>query len=258
MLIVITPTGTGAVNRHAVAPVEYMYNGDTAAVAVQYAYLPSWVVMGGNQEPSRIAAQTLYDAVVTRLRQQPPSTRPLLLVYGESLGSFGSEQIFTDANDIGVHADGVLWVGPTRANPLWRRFTAARDAGSPEWRPVYQHGRTVRFSTTGADLSPPKRRWTTPRVVYLQHPSDRSPGGRRTWRSRAPLGYATPGQTESRTGHRTCRSSRSSRPPSTPSSVATPRPATATSTPPNTPTPGHTSRHPPSGRRLTPPAYAHS
>jgi uncharacterized membrane protein len=172
VLIVITPTGTGAVNRHGVAPIEFMYNGDTAAVAVQYSYLPSWVVMGGNQEPARIAARALHDAVVTRLQRQPPATRPALLIYGESLGSFGSEQIFTDPTDIGMHADGVLWVGPTRANPLWRRFTAARDEGSPEWRPVYQHGRTVRFATNGADLSHPKGRWTTPRVVYLQHPSD--------------------------------------------------------------------------------------
>lgn len=172
VLIVITPTGTGSVNRHAVAPVEYMYRGDTAAVAVQYSYLPSWLVMGGNQDRATITASALFDAVTRRLAQQPPATRPALLIYGESLGSFGSEQIFADVADVRAHAAGVLWVGPTRANHLWRRFTAARDAGSPEWRPVYQRGRTVRFATNGADLPHAKGRWTTPRVVYLQHPSD--------------------------------------------------------------------------------------
>jgi len=172
VLIVITPTGTGSVNRHAVAPLEYMYRGDTAAVAVQYSYLPSWVVMGGNQDRATITASALFDAVTRRLAQQPPATRPALLIYGESLGSFGSEQVFADVTDVRAHVDGVLWVGPTRANHLWRRFTAARDVGSPEWRPVYQDGRTVRFATNGADLSHPQGRWTAPRVVYLQHPSD--------------------------------------------------------------------------------------
>ncbi|HEX6255838.1 MAG TPA: alpha/beta-hydrolase family protein [Euzebyales bacterium] len=171
VLLVITATGTGSVNRHAVAPLEYMYRGDTAAVAVQYSYLPSWLVMGGNQDRARTTASALFDAVTRRLRRRPLSARPLLLLYGESLGSFGSEQVFADLADIRAHVDGALWVGPTRANPLWRQFTAARDAGSPQWRPVYQDGRTVRFATNGEDLNQ-SGRWSTPRVVYLQHPSD--------------------------------------------------------------------------------------
>lgn len=128
--------------------------------------------MGGNQDRARITASALFDAVIERLRRQPPSARPLLLLYGESLGSFGSEWVFADLAEVRTHADGVLWVGPTRANHLWRRFTAARDGASPEWRPVYQDGRTVRFGADGEELAHPSGRWTTPRVAYLQHPSD--------------------------------------------------------------------------------------
>jgi uncharacterized membrane protein len=149
-----------------------MYRGDTAAVAVQYAALPSWVVMGGNQERAWITADALFDAVVERLEQRPPSRRPLLLVYGESLGSFGSEQVFADLDDLRTHVDGALWVGPTRANPLWRHVTETRDAGSPTWRPVYGGGRMVRLASVAADLARPGERWSAPRVAYLQHVSD--------------------------------------------------------------------------------------
>lgn len=172
LLIVITPTGTGAVNRHAIAPLEYMHNGDTAAVAIQYSYRPSWAVMAGNQERAERGARALFDAVTARLAREPSATRPRLLLYGESLGAFGSEQLFTGLDDIRAHVDGVLWVGPPRANPLWRALTTGRDEGTPVWRPVYQQGRAVRFGSGGPELSRPDGPWTAPRIAYLQHPSD--------------------------------------------------------------------------------------
>src|SRR5690606_31242317 len=42
VLIVATPTGTGWLDPAAVDTVEYMHNGDTAIVSMQYSYLPSW------------------------------------------------------------------------------------------------------------------------------------------------------------------------------------------------------------------------
>jgi uncharacterized membrane protein len=74
--------------------------------------------MGGNQDRSKVTSRARFDAVTGRLQRQPPSARPLLLPYGESLGSFGSEQVFADLADIRAHDDGVLWVGPTGANHL--------------------------------------------------------------------------------------------------------------------------------------------
>src|SRR4030095_7932846 len=43
VLCVITTTGTGWVDPLAVEPLEYLYNGDTAMVGLQYSYLPSWL-----------------------------------------------------------------------------------------------------------------------------------------------------------------------------------------------------------------------
>lgn len=172
ILLMVTPTGTGSINRHAVAPLEYMYRGNTAAVAIQHSYRPSWAVMAGNQERAKEGARALFDAVTERLAQEPASTRPRLLLYGESLGAFGSEQLFTGIDDVRARTDGVLWVGPPRANPMWRTLTALRDEGTPVWQPVYQHGRTVRFGAGGEELSEPERPWKPARIAYLQHPSD--------------------------------------------------------------------------------------
>ena len=54
-------------------------------------------------------------AVRRRARQRRAAARagpPRLVVYGESLGSQGSEAAFTTLADIRAQADGVLWVGP--------------------------------------------------------------------------------------------------------------------------------------------------
>src|SRR4029077_9349887 len=42
-LTVFTTTGTGWVDERAASPLEYMYGGNTASVALQYSYLPSWI-----------------------------------------------------------------------------------------------------------------------------------------------------------------------------------------------------------------------
>jgi uncharacterized membrane protein len=94
------------------------------------------------------------------------------VVFGESLGSFGGEAAFSGTDDIRDRTSGALWTGPTNSNALWSRFTASREPGSPEWRPVYQGGRTVRFATSPDQLSAGLSGWEHPRVVYLQNPSD--------------------------------------------------------------------------------------
>ena len=172
LLVVVTPTGTGWVDPYAVTPLEYMYAGNTAAVALQYSYLPSWIVMIGNQDVANEAAQALIAAVHTRLQREPAATRPRLMIYGQSLGVFASESAFTGLDDIKQRTDGVLWVGPPRVSRLWPAFTAKRDQGSPIWKPVYKQGETVRFGFDLQSLSEPKSPWKRPRVVYLQHASD--------------------------------------------------------------------------------------
>ena len=172
VLVVATTTGTGWVNPAMIDPLEYMYGGDTAIAAIQYSFLPSWISFIADKEPAKEAGRDLFDAVYARWHQLPAGHRPKLVVFGESLGSFGGEAAFSGTEDIRDRTSGVLWVGPTNSNTLWSRFTAERDPGSPEWRPVYQGGATVRFITAPQELTQRSPAWTEPRVVYLQNTSD--------------------------------------------------------------------------------------
>ncbi|CAM2928693.1 alpha/beta hydrolase [Skermania piniformis] len=172
VLLVATTTGTGWVNSTTADALELMYDGDTAIVATQYSYLPSVLSFLSDRSKSTQAAKLLFDAVHERWAARPAGQRPLLICYGESLGSQGSEAAFADLSDLRTKADGVLWVGPPNSNRLWSRFVSRRDPGSPEVEPVYADGLVVRFAGDSADLGRPDSQWLQPRVAYLQHPSD--------------------------------------------------------------------------------------
>jgi uncharacterized membrane protein len=175
VLVVATTTGTGWLNPSMIDPLEYMYDGDTAVAAIQYSFLPSWISFIVDKAPAQEAGRDLFDAIYTHWHQLPAHQRPKLVVFGESLGSFGGEAAFSGADDLRDRTSGVLWVGPTNSNTLWSRFTAQRDRGSPAWLPVYAGGRTVRFAYVPAELidaGATGAAWPHPRVVYLQNPSD--------------------------------------------------------------------------------------
>jgi uncharacterized membrane protein len=172
VLVVVTTTGTGWVDPAASDSLEYEFNGDTAMVAMQYSYLPSWMSFLVDQVKAQDAGRALFDAVYGAWSDLPPDARPKLYVFGESLGTFGGEAAFSGIADIANRTDGVLWAGPPNFNDLWRGIVADRDAGSPEWLPVYEDGRTVRFADEAPDLAEPAGPWDDPRVVYLQNASD--------------------------------------------------------------------------------------
>jgi uncharacterized membrane protein len=171
VLCLVTTTGTGWVDQRSVVPLEYMFNGDTATVALQYSNLPSVLsfLTGPDQVPR--AAGELITQVHDRWAQLPAGRRPKLLIFGESLGAYGTDRAFTDVPDILARSDGALFVGSPNSSPLWRHLVSARDAGTTEIAPVYRGGRDVRFGTP-AGLTPQFATWARPRVVYLQHPSD--------------------------------------------------------------------------------------
>ncbi|MFV0495410.1 alpha/beta hydrolase [Mycobacterium sp.] len=172
VVAVATTTGTGWVNEAEASALEYMYNGDTAIVSMQYSFLPSSLSFLVDRERARQAGQALFEAVDKLIRQMPESQRPKLVVFGESLGSFGGEAPFMSLNNVVARTDGALFSGPTFNNTIWTQLTATRDPGSPEWLPIYNDGDHVRFVARPADLDRPDTPWARPRVVYLQHASD--------------------------------------------------------------------------------------
>lgn len=172
VVAVATTTGTGWINEAEASALEYMYNGNTAIVSMQYSFLPSWLSFLVDKENARHAGQALFEAVDRLVRQIPEGQRPKLVVFGESLGSFGGEAPFMSLNNVLARTDGALFSGPTFNNTIWTDLTSTRDAGSPQWLPIYDDGRNVRFVARASDLDRPNTTWETPRVVYLQHASD--------------------------------------------------------------------------------------
>ncbi len=172
VLVVVTTTGTGWVNSMAAGAVEYMYGGDTAIVATQYSYLPSVLSFLSDKEKAAAAGRDLFDAVYERWSARPQDKRPKLFVYGESLGSQGSEAAFDGLADLRAKVDGALWVGPPNSNRLWDQLISRRDPGSREVEPIYADGLVVRFASDSDDLARPDTEWRPPRIAYLQHASD--------------------------------------------------------------------------------------
>jgi uncharacterized membrane protein len=178
ILGVITTTGTGWVDPNAASSVEYLHAGDTALVGLQYSYLPSWISFLVDRDEAAEAGIALYRHVHERWSRLPAADRPRLLVFGESLGSFGAEAVFrggdaaASLDSLVAGSDGALFTGPTASNPIWDQLTA--------------------------DLERPDPGWRHPRVLYVHHPSD--PVGNATleafWRRPAwtdrPQGYDVP------------------------------------------------------------------
>ncbi len=172
-LLVVTTTGSGWVDPALSDSFEYLSGGDSAIVAIQYSYLPSWISYLVDQSKAREAGRALFDAVYGPWSQLPQGQRPRLYVAGESLGSFGGETAFSGEQSLANLTDGALFAGPPNFNTLFREFSDHRDAGSPEVQPVYHDGRIVRFADDATtDIPPDGQPWAGSRVVYMMHPSD--------------------------------------------------------------------------------------
>jgi uncharacterized membrane protein len=171
-VVVIPTTGSGWVNPTAARALELMYHGDVALIASQYSYLPSWISFVTDRDASLQAGKQLIDLVRSEVLKRPVGQRPKLLVMGESLGTRAGEGAFDSLADIRGKVDGVVWIGPPRANPLHSAITARRDPGSPEVLPTYADGLVVRFTDGITPLRPDGSQWLHPHIVYVQHASD--------------------------------------------------------------------------------------
>lgn len=173
-LAVVTTTGRGWVNQDVAASLEYLTDGNSAIAAMQYSFLASPLAFLADRVTPRLAGRALFEAVFDRWDRLDPATRPKLLVFGESLGSYGGQSSFAGVQDMITRTDGALWVGTPNFSEQWRRITDSRDPGSREILPVVYGGQNVRFAATPDDLTSLDglRDWEFPRVVYWQHPSD--------------------------------------------------------------------------------------
>ena len=144
-----------------------MYNGNTAIVSMQYSFLPSWLSFLVDKENARQAGQALFEAVDAMIREMPEAQRPKLVVFGESLGSFGGEAPFLALNNLVARTDGALFSGPTFNNTIWDRphpqprrglARVAADLRQGRERPLRRAGPTT---SAGPPTRGASRGWST-------------------------------------------------------------------------------------------------
>jgi uncharacterized membrane protein len=178
VLVAVTPTGTGWVDPDAARTIEYMYGGDTAIVSVQYSFLPSWIAFLLDTTSPKELGDALFDGIHDAWAALPADDRPVLLAFGQSLGSLGGEAAFAEADasasivSITSRYDGALFTGPTRDNAIYGRLVDERDAGSPSWKPTVAAEPNVRVVNRISDIDASDVSWESPRVLWVHHPSD--------------------------------------------------------------------------------------
>jgi uncharacterized membrane protein len=178
VLVAVTPTGTGWVDPDAARTIEYLYGGDTAIVSVQYSFLPSWIAFLLDTASPKELGTALFDGIHEAWAALPEDDRPVLLAFGQSLGSMGGESAFADGSLsdsidlITSRYDGALFTGPTRDNAVYGTLVDERDPASPSWAPIVAAESNVRVANRIADIDASDPTWDFPRVLWVHHPSD--------------------------------------------------------------------------------------
>ena len=172
VLLLVTPTGTGWVDDASQNPVEYLFRGDVATVAVQYSYLNSPLALLTQAAYGAENARAVFVEIYGYWRTLPADTRPRLFLNGLSLGSLNSDLSFDLFDIIDAPFSGALWSGPPFRNDSWRRITQDRESGSPAWLPRYRGGSVVRFMNQTSGPVEGYAAWNDFRIVFLQYASD--------------------------------------------------------------------------------------
>ncbi|MEX1037592.1 MAG: alpha/beta-hydrolase family protein [Acidimicrobiia bacterium] len=172
VLVLATTTGSGIVESNAIDALEYVTKGDVAVASVQYSYLSSVLSLLADADEVRQASRVVFDEIHSHWSGLHEDSRPELYLYGLSLGAYGVESILTSIAIINAPIDGALMVGPPFISGLWSQLVADRDPGSTPATPVYEEGRTVRFTNETSAVSLPKGEWGDTRILYLQNASD--------------------------------------------------------------------------------------
>ena len=80
LLVVATPTGTGWMDPAAMDTLEYLHDGDTAIVGMQYSYLTSWISLlvepGYGSDAARAMFRTVYAYWTDAAEGRPPAALP--------------------------------------------------------------------------------------------------------------------------------------------------------------------------------------
>jgi uncharacterized membrane protein len=167
LLMVISPTGTGYVNYVAVETAEYLTRGNMASVTMQYSLRPSPLSLDRVAEGRR-HYRMLIDAIHNALAERPPEKRPRVVLFGESLGAWTSQDAFAHRGTQGLLDAGIdraIWIG-TPYMSKWKEQVLKSE------RPDVDRSLIGRFNDFGEleALDPEARRRL--RYVMITHAND--------------------------------------------------------------------------------------
>ena len=120
-ILVVSPTGTGYVNYIMSESLEYLALGNVASVTIQYSKRPSPMSLDRVGE-WHVQYRMLLNSISKRLASMPEAKRPRLLLFGESLGAWTSQDAFIHSGTDGLRAlniDRALWIG-TPMGSKWK------------------------------------------------------------------------------------------------------------------------------------------
>lgn len=172
-LVIFGVTGTGWVDPNAINALEAVTDGDVTTVAVQYSAVPSWIGFVIDPQTTVDQNKDTIDAVVAAWREKPAGQRPELILFGESLGSLGTQGAWTaDATpeDVVREIPHVIWMGPPAESVLWKTWQADRSGG-PAWEPIVGDGTITRVLVSQGDPDALERK-PAPTIVFAAHAND--------------------------------------------------------------------------------------
>ncbi|MBM3660169.1 MAG: hypothetical protein FJW95_11820 [Actinobacteria bacterium] len=112
-LMIMCPTGSGYLNYAASGAFEVLTRGDCATCSIQYSARPS-VLSLDRVRYGRRAYRAFFAALGERLARIPEGERPKVVLFGESLGSWASQDAFKDRGTNGLEETGIdyaIWIG---------------------------------------------------------------------------------------------------------------------------------------------------
>ncbi|MCL2536307.1 MAG: alpha/beta-hydrolase family protein, partial [Nocardiaceae bacterium] len=135
-VVVAVPTGSGWIDGEAARGIERRFGGDVAIVGQQYSYAPSWVTFLFGRADAEQSARALFAAVSAHVAALPQEKRPMVHVYGQSLGSVGGSTILDDTATRTATCS-ALWAGPPAGSVHLDGATVLANSSDPVvwWSP---------------------------------------------------------------------------------------------------------------------------
>jgi uncharacterized membrane protein len=130
---IFSPTGSGYCNYVATDTFEFLARGNCASAAIQYSVLPSALSLNRVHTGTR-QTKLVINGIVARLMARPADQRPVFLLFGESLGSQVSQEMFRGqgmTGPQGIGLDAALWIGTPNATEWRKELWGERSVSQP-------------------------------------------------------------------------------------------------------------------------------